>query len=84
MVKSEPRRKACLQKAGKEQLKQEDQDGGAVSAAGEKGLTVECSRRSGRSQRAVMGTALRTRWAAARVVQISASLLSSSILVRCE
>lgn len=33
-MKSEPRRKAHLQKAGKEQLKQEDQDGGDVSAVG--------------------------------------------------
>lgn len=30
----EKRRKAHLQKAGKEQLKQEDQDGGDVSAVG--------------------------------------------------
>lgn len=34
MVKSESRRKAHLQKAGEEQLKQEDQDGGDVSAVG--------------------------------------------------
>lgn len=46
MVKSEPRRKAHLQKTGKEQLKQEDQDGCDVSAAGgKKGLTVQCSRK---------------------------------------